>query len=756
MIDILRKKWVELILLPLLMGSGSFLLNRIQIDSTHFESVGMVVISSLILKLIITLLVFLSTLSLGYYLFFRYSKYLGVTIQLEISSLDMLILAFSTGSSILALIAVALGFAGLLNQYSISVVCFASSLCGWPHLVNGLKNCFKLGKYLIVTSSRLSLWIGSALSGLIFINLFFFLSGGGLLPIIDPDGDIYHTYYPYYRHILESQNLYPHQYGFQYYDTKGMGIGLILNCLTDFTGVQLASIMYSIMSVVCLLSLVARLSKSYILGLASTLLSVSIMTATEYNSAYFAKNHAITSSIIIFAFALTVGAIYKDYSIKSRKIFGFGLTVLLGYLGFAFPIPSFIPLVGIFIVYLISFFQRELFKPLCFGYLSLLSGFLINYLLTGAPQIVPLNITWMISNREKYVGLMGVGGIANTIYSKHLEPGYAPFASFEWVSQCLRIYFFELYFGKWISYFFIVSIFILVIKKPYRNYGLVYLSFLISSVLFILIGGRDRSIVRFETYNVWLNSVHVFLGICAICHFKNHKKNLAIGLIILLFSGYFSITQMPVKFAKVVLTFLGGQTSYSSALTRNLDAQSQRIFDNWTTIKKYFGYQTPIVWLTPLPRGIPQGLSFPGSGAVLHPTIEFGSGSALLEMVFGEPEKAKEFLKRKGWNLFQIVFDGPFNNPLAYSQLFAPESFRNFFCLVYQAGEVSIFSWSDSGKCIKSVSLELMKKYALALKPKVRTPDHYRDLYQSKDYFLSIIGMTESEIIQSNRWNSNW
>jgi len=361
-------------------------------------------------------------------------------------------------------------------------------------------------------------------------------------------------------------------------------------------------------------------------------------------------------------------------------------------------------------------------------------------------ETTPARLVWKIAgNREKFLSVFGASSIVNTLFAKG-EPGIQQMSFLHWALECSRVSKVAELFGiRWegqTRYLWGVPLLVLSLYSLFQKPSLLIKSlfFISCALILFLLGGRFGSLYRVLSFSYFLLSFLIALGINQVLVFLSpyHKIQCVLKILVLgFFLASFSLALSPIKKHELATewNYFIGKMPILDTYCELLPEKECLKWKNWVALKKEIGLKTHIVWLSPLRQ---EGYTFPGTGAILNPSFLLGKNLELLDIIFGEPGFAIQFLKKKNWNFFLISPKGPFNNPLVYSHLFERSNLKKYFSLVKIQEDFIILTWKDNVHP-QEIPKSILEKIDFARNPPNPSPDHYRDLYRNKQTILNLI-----------------
>ena len=346
--------------------------------------------------------------------------------QLFANGAGLFIACFFFGASLYGLIFSAIGLAGLLSLASALMLAIpAIFFAGGPvrALVSGnpLRTMLESDKpYAGALLVRL-LAIAVLLIGTLFL-------AAGVLYLAVYDPNIWEHYLHYYRSVLASGSTRPSEVWHHFYGSKGAGLILLTNILSDYFGMQIVSACFILVGGVLILDLLRQYARSTTWALCGLILFLAYAYGNATSGEMF-KHHGVIlgyASFVLWACTRLVNA-YEEEIRRLVVVFA----VPFFYFGFYQPVAAALfPLALLLIVLLTKVFGD---KPrwLTFGVLAAAIcvgtavDMAINWSMTGLPEVTPMRLVWRIADQGKAADVFGLGGIEFFLATNNnLSPKY--------------------------------------------------------------------------------------------------------------------------------------------------------------------------------------------------------------------------------------------------------------------------------------------------------------------------------------------
>ena len=318
---------------------------------------------------------------------------------------DRLALGFFVGAAVLTMAMLVLGYLSLywrVVAWAIAVPLIATS---YRHFV------------LMVGEARSSIarhwqggsWIDRSLS--IAMVVAAVLAGTALLLVkgLYPQGghDYYQHYAQFYAAVIDSHGIWPNLFWYQYYLSKGMGVTFLGMLLTDALAPSLVAYCFAVATALALYALVRDFCSHTLWPWLAVVLYLALNVHTLGTGAYFGnggwghfqKPHEINSPLVFAVLWMSVNMVRSTGEL--RRVWWLGAAASAFAVAYILLVSPLI--VGLFAGLAALYFfasGRDVFR-LFLGIavatgVGLVGLLVLNYLTTGAPADVALNIWWPI------------------------------------------------------------------------------------------------------------------------------------------------------------------------------------------------------------------------------------------------------------------------------------------------------------------------------------------------------------------------
>ena len=328
----------------------------------------------------------------------------------EINLRDRLALGFFVGAAALTIVMLVLGYLYLYWHAVAALITIAIVAVSYPHfalVVRQLRSAF--ARYL-----RLSSTLDVILSGIMLLAVIFF--GGALLLVkgLYPQGghDYYLHYSQFYTTVIDSHSIWPNDFWYQYYYSKGLGLMFLGMLLTDPLAPSLVTYCFVVATALALFSLVRRFCPKTLWPWVAVVLYLALNVHTLGTGFYaanggwghFQKPHEINTPVLIAI--LWMSANMARSQGDGRWVWWFGAAVCCFVVAYLVIVSS--AIVGLFCLLMAMGYFRvdrdnaKAFLGLAVSTgLGLVSVLVLNYLTTGLPSDIGLNTWWPIIDLQR-------------------------------------------------------------------------------------------------------------------------------------------------------------------------------------------------------------------------------------------------------------------------------------------------------------------------------------------------------------------
>ena len=641
---------------------------------------------------------------------------------------ELLIPCFFSGATLFSIIAIVLGFAGLINKtfsYLLFLPFLTFSFIPLSCLFNGLNAGCNKEINKLQNSNLFNKFI--LFPFLIVSFLLFLVSRVLFIPV--PDWNIWEHYLQYYQKVNELGSIMPNDLWHHFFNTKGSGLSFLCVSLADVFSVQLVSGIFVTMTGIILFALLYKNLKSLSLGLFGTIIFFLYFYGDARDGALF-RVHAVIMGYISFMLWCVCHLQSQDDAILKNAAYVSVISTTI-YLGFYQPIITCILFMTAGLMIFINtkwhcyINTKDLILIIGLASFGTILVFLINYLITGIYEITPMSFFWTLANKEKAKNIFGIGGIEFFLNTKNDVEGSKNRLLFLIESIRMPVDKLFLYSSVLFTVFY-------TLKKIFQNTRreincetklISYtLCFVISNwVLFIIF--NSQSINRLSVYTVFLNIILVTFtlkeillvpGIAKANNYLNlvlNIKNKQIqnifsptNLIILLFivSSLILSRQHIKGLSTIVFNFAACE---NSLLKTMMMVEQKECASSGLNLNVLLDINNKIK-----PKGEFFALTYepgfcyflPNGCVVSEPSYSFHR--SITEIQNLSPEDIEKLLKEKNIEFLSIDLAKHLFSRFAFSALFDRNQADKYLNCVYQNGSLFIFSFrnkSDNSNKIK-------------------------------------------------------
>lgn len=323
------------------------------------------------------------------------------------------IACFFLGASLYGIAFSVLGLAGAINlatALALTVPVLLASYRPLQALVAGRRGSARADAWADAQAPRFLVTFVVSMTAL--AALLFVLTRVLFIAVFDPN--IWEHYVHYYRAVLASGSTQPNEVWHHFYASKGAGLILLANALSDFFGAQLASACFAIAAAL----IVFAVLREHGVGAGWTWFGVMLLLAfligQVADGAPF-KHHMVLLGYAAFAFWGCL-QLRRATGSEHRALLAV-LLVSLGYFGFYVPAAAAVFPLAFVLVAAGSGGARNgrhrwsllaLAAAVCAG-----GGvaFVTNWAITGLAEVTPMRWFWAVADQARAERLFGLGGI---------------------------------------------------------------------------------------------------------------------------------------------------------------------------------------------------------------------------------------------------------------------------------------------------------------------------------------------------------
>ena len=668
----------------------------------------------------------------------------------EINLRDRLALGFFVGAAALTIVMLVLGYLYLYWHAVAALITIAIVAVSYPHfalVVRQLRSAF--ARYL-----RLSSTLDIILSGIMLLAVIFF--GGALLLVkgLYPQGghDYYLHYSQFYTTVIDSHSIWPNDFWYQYYYSKGLGLMFLGMLLTDPLAPSLVTYCFVVATALALFSLVRRFCPKTLWPWVAVVLYLALNVHTLGTGFYaanggwghFQKPHEINTPVLIAI--LWMSANMARSQGDGRWVWWFGAAVCCFVVAYLVIVSS--AIVGLFCLLMAMGYFRvdrdnaKAFLGLAVSTgLGLVSVLVLNYLTTGLPSDIGLNTWWPIIDLQRMNEAGTLFDLTNGAFRRAQSSGvsFSGFDMLEFIKNASRFDVLGSLIFSALAGGLIWAVSRIVLHYRFPGYlvragasnvaaGGVVLAFLAAIALFTVAVGPAEPIsyVRLSSFalplvlavaaiiwQVTIVSVKWPLGIRGLFAYV---IPLALTCVTLAHAyDNQKPTLLPVLANAV--RFVGGQYSIYDAYRDQSGwpalPDSRAIYPGMYEAWKSIGPGKRI-WSF----NVHSYCMVPGCRVESHLSSKMLVDRA--SVLFGTAEVAKEALQHAGLNYFFISTYLDIRDPLICTPLFSPDTIRDHLGVKWTDGTDVLLTWKGPG--IEPLSAQWVDKYRATLKASPHTP----------------------------------
>ncbi len=651
---------------------------------------------------------------------------------------ERIVVCFFAGAIAWQFFMLALGYLSLYTRlvaFAVTMpIILQSSLRVGPFLA-GARHAFGA---LLRSYNPLSRALVIGLLTTFLIVAFLLLAVKGLYPA---GGHDYFThYFYYYVTVLKNHGIWPNDVWYHYFYSKGEGIVLLSMLLTDPLAPSLVTYCFVAVATLALFIFIDRVMPGTLWPWAATLCFLSVLIygggqatpgSPDNNNSWaeFPKEHEINAAfVIVFAWLCDQAMRAVDGERRLFLCLAAACAFAVSYL--EEPTPIFIGLLALTIaaILLLLRYYRQSFEFVllaCAAGVGFFSNLIINYLTTGMPNDVFINIFWPIVNLHKIETL---GWLYPVLKSSR---DLAAVERLYWINignlpQYLGAYFHLILVGPWFGYV----------------QGAIF-SFALAAMLCVYRKGvpacmRSSIIVVIAVFIAFLIAAAT-LGVVLTYSFYRYASfivpfEFAAGAMVWMLIGAHSGagwtrrltgTAIPVVAAVLVLNqvwqFAGGHLrpiirdglSFLSGRYSIYDAYTQQA--EWPSRMPYGGiYPGSLKVWNVVGRGA-RVWTFHVHAYCMLPGCRWESDGSftmtphMFDVLFGPPDRARDILQREGLNYFLISRELDIQDVRAGVGLFGPDTISDYLGVQWTDGTTYLLTWLGPG--VQRLSTDWLANY---------------------------------------------
>jgi hypothetical protein len=691
---------------------------------------------------------------------------------------ERLALGFFVGGAVLTVVMLFLGYVYLYWRALAAVIAIVLVAASYRDFAAVCREANSSIGRLVRDSSRLDL----ILAAMMLVAVVFF---GGVLLLVKglyPQGghDYYQHYSQFYSLVVDNHNVWPNDFWYHYYYSKGLGVMFLGMLLSDALAPSLVTFCFVAAAAVALYSLVGRFCPRTLWPWAAVVLYLALNVHTLGTGFYaanggwghFQKPHEINAPLLIAILWMSIGMVRSEN--ESRRPWWLGAAACSFVVAYFLIISS--AIVGLFsLLAAVGFFFRQRGTAIAFfglavaAGLGLVSVFMLNYLTTGMPSDIAINVWWPIVDFRRLNEAGTLFDVTNTAFrrAEAVARGvsFSDFDLLDFVWNAARFDILgSLMWGAVIgtALWAAASLalrgrlarFALPIGPANVAAGAVVLAYIAAVALFTVVVGASEPIsyVRASSFALPL-MVAVAAIVWQLATVSVDWPRWGRGLL-----GYV----VPVALAALTLAqaYEGQKRTLLPVL-----ANAVRFVDGRYSI--YDGYRDQTGWpALPNSTAIYPGMyeawkstgpgqrlwSFnvhsycmiPGCRVESHLSSKMSARRA--EILYGSPDVARQVLQSEGLNYFFIATRLDIRDPLICTPLFAPDTISEHMGVKWTDGTDALLTWKGPG--VAPLSAEWVDKYRATLKASPHTPD-----CTGRGPPFSYIGRrVHDDVVKGKRW----
>jgi hypothetical protein len=558
------------------------------------------------------------------------------------------------------------------------------------------------------TISSYVTWVLISVAAIAIIG--FFVTRVMFIP--NPDGNIWEHYLHYYRSVLESGSTRPNEIWHHFFNSKGGGLTLLANLLSDFFSVQLVSVCFVAAVGVIIFDLAAEYCRGVEWAYLATTLFFAYLFGDTSDGAMF-RVHAVIMGYAGFFLWASV-RLYSE-SGDGYKAIVLSTFVALAYMGLYQPVamalfsPAFI---------LVAIFRKMTFEKPRFGMalafaLTIVAGtvvtMVVNFLLTGLFEVTPMKVFWAIAQQEKAQAVLGKGGIEFFTGVNDLGSGQSLFS---------RLYHTMRHPFPRISFFLTLLPFLFLaarasmrlvrrrsLEKPEQF--LLTLTAFLAPLALLTMAIPNLSVVRMGVYSIiysvlatvviWERTIDIWMGDVRVKsvfyrpdtgQLPDFSLKAAAMVLVILIASVASVRtaiDRVLPDAEIMSRFALGERSLKDTMEL---MEAKRGMVSGTSVKSVAEFRK-LTETTGKILSLVYDASYayllPGEGIVSEPT--YSIVDAPDRLLAAPPDVIVGYLQQKDIKYISVNLARRLFTTFAFTSLFDPRNIRDYFTLAYQNGD---------------------------------------------------------------------
>lgn len=687
-------------------------------------------------------------------------------------------LGFFAGAAVITVVMLMLGYLSLYVRWAAAAVALLSAALSYRHFVSLCRECvmavevWRRGRSALETTVVLI----AAIAAVLFAALLLLVKG------LYPQGghDYFLHYSQFYSLVMEKQGIWPNQFWYHYYYSKGLGVTFLAMLLTDALAPSLAAFCFSVATAMALFSLVQRGCRNTLWPWITVIVYFALYMYTPGTGPYrgnggwghFQKPHELNSPMLIGILWLSAAMATAEGA--ARRAWWWAAAACSFAVAFILIVSS--AIVGAFfgLAFLCALIvrRRDAWAFFSLGVVAtggLVTVLVVNYLTTGLPSDIGLNLWWPFLDlvRLDRTGVLYDAVFTAVVRSEGLSRGleYHGLPLLEFLINATR---FDM---LWL--FIIAGVFALLIGlfgRPRMQVNsesemqlsttravtcILALLFSTAVVVFGAAFGRTEPIsyVRVSSYAFSLVLALTALAwqfAIAVVHWPA-KIRLILAFVLPVVLGVLTLQQVYSVRSESIDRVVTNALRFASG--KYSIYQAYRDQAGWPAVPPSGGIYPPVyeAWKAVAVPGkrlwsfhVHAYCMVPGCHVESHQSSNMSAERDTI--LLGSPEEAREALHRSGIDYFFISTSLDIRDPMICTPLFAPDTIAKYMGVKWSDGSDVLLTWKGSESW--PLSEQWVEKYRAHLKSSKFTPDCSAGLPS----FTAIGHRVHQELVNGKRW----
>jgi hypothetical protein len=693
---------------------------------------------------------------------------------------ERLALGFFVGAAALTIAMLVLGYAYLYWRSVAALIAISIIAVSYRDFVLVLQEARSAVQRYVQNNSRVDVALSAAMAiGVVFAGAALLLVKG-----LYPQGghDYYLHYSQFYSMVIDGHGIWPNDFWYQYYYSKGMGLMFLSMLLTDPLASSLVTYCFVIATALALYSLIQRICPRTLWPWVAVILYLALNVHTLGTGVYaanggwghFQKAHEINTPFLIAIVWMSTNIARSEGD--ARRVWWLGAAACCFIVAHLLIVSS--AIVGLFCVLAaMGFFivdrgvARAFFGLAVSAGLGLASVLALNYLTTGMPSDIGVNTWWPIVDFQRLSNEGTLFDVVNAAFRRS-QPVDSPLSFLgpdmaEFIKNVSRFDLLGTFMWGALAGGVVWAVCRAVFRFGLADYDVgigppnvaacsVFLAFLAAIAIFTFTAGTAEAVsyVRLSSFSLplmvavaavvwqvmilsvkWQSGIRAFFayvvpialtGACLVQAYGNQKTTL-----------------VPVL--TNALRFAVGQYSIYDAYKDQSGwpalPDSRGIYPGMYEAWKSLGPGKRI-WSF----NVHSYCMVPGCRVESHLSSKMSVHRA--DILFGSADTAKTALQRDGLNYFFISTYLDIRDPLICTPLFSPDTIAEHFGVKWTNGMDVLLTWTGPGT--KPLSLEWIDKYRAAIKANPHAPRCVGN-GPSFSYFGRLV---DDEVKKGKRWGA--